>query len=266
MKIGLLGFGRYRNALIEGSMAAGSFSAKDLLIFDVDKAKLNRFVRRHPGCRAVDQRLLLKEADVLVVGHITNELAKALSSSDAQVITENKKKIYISIDALLPYPNPNGYKIVHILNNYATRVNKGVTGVYFPPKLAKERKLKKIVVKLFGKTGLLVFVNKRKDLLRVRMAAGSAVGLLCYFSLELQRAGAAYMPGMKLREKLVKEAFLGVAELLNSGMSFEEIFETVQTPGGPTEAFLRDLKKIKVGETLRKTANIFFAHKYLYDE
>lgn len=266
MKIGLLGFGRYRNALIEGCMAAGSFSAKDLLIFDVNKAKLKEFVRRYPGCRAVDEEYLLKEANVLVVGHVTAELAKTLSSTNAHIISENKKKIYVSIDALLPYPNPNGYKIAHILNNYATRVNKGVTGVYLPPKLAKDRKLKNIVVKLLGKSGLLVFVSKRKDLLRVRMAAGSAVGLLCYFSLELQKAGAAYLSEGRLREKLVKETFLGVAELLKSGMSFEEIFRIVQTPGGPTEAFLRHLRKLCVGENLRKTAREFFAHKYLYDD
>lgn len=266
MKIGMLGFGRYRNALIEGSMAVGSFSAKDLLIFDVNKVKLKEFVRRYPGCRAVDEKYLLKEADVLVVGHITAELAKTLSSANAHIISENSKKIYISIDALLPCPNPNGYKIVHILNNYATRVNKGVTGVYLPPKLAKDKKLKNIVVKLFGKTGLLVFVGKRKDLLRVRMAAGSAVGLLCYFSLELQKAAAAYLPDRKLRETLVNETFLGVAELLKSGMSFEEIFKIVQTPGGPTEAFLRGLRRIGVGGSLRKTARAFFNRRYLYDD
>lgn len=266
MKIGLLGFGRYRNALIEGGMAAGSFSAKDLLIFDVNKTKIQEYVHKYPGCHVVDERHLLTKADVVVVGHITEELANTLSSADAHVISANRKKIYISIDALLPYPNPNDYKIVHILNNYATRVNKGVTGVYLPPKLAKDRKLKNTVEKLFGKTGLLVFVRKRKDLLRIRMAAGSAIGLLCYFSLELYKAEAVYLPDRKMRERLGREAFLGVAELLKNGMSFHEIYGIVQTPGGPTEAFLRHLRKLGVGDSLRKTAKSFFNQKYLYDD
>lgn len=265
MKLGLLCFGRYRNALIEGGLATGSFKERDLLIFDAQKAKVRSYILKHPLCRSVDEKTLLRHADVIIVGHITEHLEQLLAQTDSATIFALRKKVFISIDALLSYSNPHNYKIIHILNNYATRVNKGVIGVHLPGPLAKDKTLKKLFVKLFGKTGLLVFVDHLKDLLRVRMAAGSGIGLLSFFCLELQKASGAYLPDKKIRERLIKEAFLGVAELVKSGMSFEDLLKIVKTSGGPTENFIVHLKKMKIGAKLRESGHRFFRHKYLYD-
>ncbi len=132
--------------------------------------------------------------------------------------------------------------IVRAMPNTPASIGKGITALYAQPNLLK----KNIVLssKLFKAVGEFVWLNKENDMDIVTAISGSGPAYVFKFIEIMIKAANDEGLDLKTSEILVKNTLLGASILaLDSNLNPKELRKNVTSPGGTTEAAIKELEK-----------------------
>ena len=252
MRIGIIGVGRIGSALVRGFLRAG-VKVKDLIASDIDTEKLSSFCRSTGIKRAPSNRALVGGCDVVFVSVKPKELDGVLS----EIAGVAGERLIISTVAGARVGRFESElkeaKVVRTMPNIACSVGEG-TMVYCPGRRLRraDRKVVKGILRMLGPT-----LELREDAFDV--VTGLSGSGPAYFSLvvkALAEAGARWGLSREAALKLASQTAKGTGEmLLKLGLSPEELIEEVTSPGGTTEAGLKELERMKAVEVFKEAVN-----------
>jgi len=244
-----VGGGRLGSFLLRGLLRAG-FSREEVVVCEREGERA-RALSRELGVRVVEScEPLLEEAELIFLAVKPADLEGVMR----EVGGKSEGKVVISCVAGVPLrrleEGMRGAKIFRLMPNLACAVGQGVMA-YSPSSRVGERE-KEMVVGLLARLGVPVEVpEERMDAITALSGSGPA-----YFSLIIGALaeGAAEL-GIPEDEalRLASQTAKGTGELmLQLGLRPEELVRMVASPGGVTEAALRELKEGKVAEVLKR--------------
>lgn len=233
-KITIIGGGNIGEALI-------SQSAKDVLVIDIDEARLKYLAKKYKV--NTSNNIMHCLASEIIILAVKPQQAKTVYLNLEKQI--NKNTIVISIMAGISIKSIseglNAKKIVRAMPNTPVLVNKGMT-VWFAKNLKQAEK--KEVQKIFGSMGMELEVKKEDDIDKATAISGSGPAYVFYFI-------EAYLEAcdkMGLDRKLVRQTIVGSIELLDQSKDrAKTLRKKVTSKKGTTEAATNylDSKKFK---------------------
>lgn len=244
----MVGAGRLGSSLVKGMLRAG-LPKESIFLSDKDPEK--RKAVEKLGVRVSENNVsLARSSDVIFLAVKPKELDGVLDEIKG-VLGE---KLLISPVAGVPMgkieEKLRGAKIVRLMPNLACAVGEGVMVYSLSPAVGESER--ETVESLFAKLGLPIEVREdQMDVVTGLSGSGPA-----YFSLVIQALveGAEEL-GMRREEalRLASQTAKGTGEmLLKLGLKPDELKKMVSSPGGTTEAGLRELERAKVFEAFKK--------------
>lgn len=239
MRIGIVGVGRMGSALVQGFLKAG-IRPGDLWVNDKDSSKLEQM--RALGVRIASKDEILN-CEVVFLAVKPKEVGEVLGQ------LSGFKNILISVAAGVPlktFERLAGAKVFRLMPNILCRRGKGAMALCYGD--VDETSVQK-VRGLLSRLGMVVEVPERNmDAVTALSGSGPA-----FFARLLEAAVEEAVSLGLPREhalKLAAQTMCGVGEEVLEGVDPEEIVQSVASPGGTTEAGLRELGN---AEILRRT-------------
>jgi len=247
--VGIVGGGRLGSFLLRGLLRAG-FSQGELMVCEKDPRRAEA-LSEQLGVRVVG-RLdpLLEEAEVIFLAVKPGDLEGVLGEMEGKV----RGKLVISCVAGATLRRLEGRlrgaRVFRLMPNLACAVGEGVMA-YTPASGAGEEEKEK-VRELLGRLGAPVEVpEERMNAITALSGSGPA-----YFSLVIEAlAEGAEELGVPREEalRLASQTAKGTGRmLLELDLKPEELVRMVASPGGTTEAALRELEEGKVFEAFKR--------------
>jgi pyrroline-5-carboxylate reductase len=247
--VGIIGGGRLGSFLLRGLLRAG-FSQGELMVCEKD-GKRAETLSRQLGVRvAGGPDPLVEEAEVIFLAVKPGDLEGVLGELGERA----RGKLVISCVAGATLERVEGRlkgaKVFRLMPNLACAVGEGVMA--YTPSSGTGGEERERVRELLGRLGVPVEVpEERLNAITALSGSGPA-----YFSLIIRALaeGAAEL-GVPEGEalKLASQTAKGTGRmLLELGLKPEELVEMVASPGGTTEAALRELEGGKVFEAFKR--------------
>jgi pyrroline-5-carboxylate reductase len=249
-KIAIIGGGKMGSIIAQGLIAQKIVSAKDIVVADIDTARL-AFLRSSMKLRVSNNNeKTVKGADIIILAVKPQNMAATLQEISTAV---NKSKIVISIAAgittkFIEKFFTKGVRVIRVMPNTPALIGEGATAV------AKGSCAKKSDVKLahtiFNAVGLSVEVEEVLiDAVTGLSGSGPAY---CFLIIEaLIDAGEQMGLPRDLAAKLAMQTMLGAARLcIHSDKQPAQLREMVTSPGGTTVAGLKALEEGKIRATI----------------
>lgn len=237
MGTGVIGAGRLGSALVKGLLRAG---ARDLFVSDIDAKKLASL--RRAGIRTTRDNLELVEgSEVVFVSVKPKELDRVLD----EIAEGAGGRLIISTVAGAPIEKFErklvDAKVVRTMPNLACSVGEGMMVYSAGSRLKKSDR--ESVGKLLRKLGPTLELPESM-LEAVTGLSGSGPAYFSIVVKALAEAGVGLGLPREVALKLASQTAKGSGEMLLRGTSPEEIIGMVSSPGGATEAGLRELEKV----------------------
>lgn len=227
-------------AIIGGLIRGGTLMADEIIAADISQERLDHIHEKYGVAVTTDNRDAVRVSDVLLLAikpqqfdDVLPSLATGLRpdhlliSIAAGVSVQRIRKL---IDRELP--------VVRVMPNTPALVNAGISAVAVPPGLASVQK--DFIHSVLASVGEVVYVDEA-SINAVTAVSGSGPAYFLLFVRELARAGAACGLDPSLASTLARQTFFGSARLLaESEVDEEALIEAVASPGGTTEAALRE--------------------------
>lgn len=239
-RTGFIGVGNIANAIISGALSGGVLKAQDIILYDIDLAKLSPFAQK--GIAVAESiEALAEKADVLfltvkpqILMSVLEEL-KLYLKSDALIISPvagvKIEKINIALGG--------NKKIIRVMPNTPLMYSAGATAIALGDGVSEEDKV--FCEKIFASSGVTAILPEVQiDV--VTGISGSSPAFFMRFAREIINEGVNRGMCREDAEKLVLGTMLGTAKMmLQSESTADELIKAVASPGGTTEAGLKTM-------------------------
>lgn len=241
------------SALIRGLLAAKAVSPGQIVVSDAsgDKAAT---LASELGVGVSDNRGVVRQSDVILLCVKPRDMPSVLE----EIGGDAAGKLVISIAAGIPTGLVEGRlagaRVARAMPNLPCLVGEGASA-YALGKTANESDAA-VVTSLFGSVGKVVRV--KEELLDAVTALSGCGPAYFYEAIDaLAEAGERAGLPRDIARALAAQTCLGAGRMVEkTGLSPEELIAQVATPGGATEAGMKELKSAKFREAL---ANAFKA-------
>ena len=249
-KIAIIGGGKMGSIIAQGLIAQKISSNKDIIVTDIDAARLE-FLRKSIKLKvSQDNEKAVKGADIIILAVKPQNMAATLKEISSAV---DKTKIVISIaagitTAFIESHLAKGARVLRVMPNTPALIGEGAAAV------AKGSCAKKSDAKLahiiFNAVGISVEVEE--SLIDAVTGLSGSGPAYCFLIIEaLIDAGEKMGLPRDLAAKLTMQTMLGSARLcLSSDKQPAELREMVTSPGGTTIAGLKVLEEGKIRATI----------------
>jgi len=245
-KIGIIGLGNMGGALARGLKKSGIISPRHLLLFDIDKNRLDSIAEESGFEKALSNKDLVSKSQGIVLAVKPQDVAKVLEET-AESWTANKFIISIAAGISISFLEKRFKKqlpVIRAMPNTPGQIGAGITAISSGSRV--DSQYKELARNIFRAFGAVVEVDEKEmDLVTALSGSGPA-----YFFLLMEgliEAGKTLGLKELTAESLVKETALGAAKLAKEApQSLSQLREKVTSPGGTTEAALKVLKKADI--------------------
>lgn len=249
-RVAIIGGGKMGSIIAEGLIAHKIVPAKNIIVTDIDAARLKSLRSSLKLKVSHDNEKTVKDADIIILAVKPQNMAATLQGISPAV---NKSKIVISIAAgittnFIEKFFTKGVRVIRAMPNTPALIGEGATAV------AKGSCAKKSDVNLthtiFNAVGLSVEVEEALiDAVTGLSGSGPAY---CFLIIEaLIDAGEQMGLPRDLAAKLAMQTMLGAARLcIHSDKQPAQLREMVTSPGGTTVAGLKALEEGKIRSTI----------------
>jgi pyrroline-5-carboxylate reductase len=242
--IGFIGAGNMGGVLIRGLIQSGRVNMAELIVSDVNRARL-REIKRAYGVKTCESNIeLVKKADIVIIGvkpHHVDALLDEISAAS------RAGQIFISIIAGAPVKkfssrlNPVS-GCIRVMPNTPAFVLAGAAAIYAGSNVSPEDLERAAAI--FECTGKTVIIQNETLMDAVTGLSGSGPAYVFLAIEALADAGVQLGIARKEASLLAAQTVYGAAKmLLETGKSPGELKDMVTTPGGTTAAGLRMLEK-----------------------
>lgn len=240
MKVGFIGGGNMASALMNGLLESGKVQAKDVLVADLDKAKLLPWQER--GVQTTrDNTGVEKECDVVFFAVKPNIMDRVLEQMEGR-----EDRIYLSIAAGITLTHLESKlgskcKIIRTMPNTPAMVGCGMTVI--TPNVNVTVQETEMVEALFSGVGDSVVLAE--EYMNAAIALHSSSPAYIYMLIDaMADGGVRYGIPKAIALKLAAKAVEGSAKMvLKSPAHPEQLKDQVCSPGGTTIAAVCDLER-----------------------
>ena len=251
--IGFIGSGNMAEALIKGIISAGLYNPENVLISDIRPERLDFLAKQYDVQKADSNAALVEKVDIVVLSIKPQNMTDALESIKGAV---GSKKLVISIAAGKKVANITAVlgdmAAVRVMPNTPALIGEGASALYANDKAKPMLEKAKSIFSAVGKT---VIVDDEGLIDAVTAVSGS--GPAYYFLLMEEMIKSAVELG--LAEDAAKDLVLQTAkgagmlatEADKNGESPSQLRQKVTSPGGTTEAALKELTAGNFGPLIK---------------
>jgi pyrroline-5-carboxylate reductase len=240
--IGFIGAGNMATALIEGLLAQG-LQAGQLWASDADASKLPAFAAKGVQTTS-DNMAVITACDVVVLavkpqimGQVLAGLKPALGAKACLLVSIAAG---IRIDTLVQGTQPN-QAVVRCMPNTPALVLAGATGLFANAAVSAEQK--QLAGALMDAVGTSCWLDNEDQLDAVTALSGSGPAYFFLLMEAMQHAGVELGLSPEVARKLCLQTAFGAAKLaLNSDVDVAELRRRVTSPGGTTEAAIKQFE------------------------
>lgn len=241
MRIAFLGCGNMAQALIRGILAKGLYTPDNILVSDIDRAKMDAFARSNGIGISETNRQAVETAEVVVLCVKPQQTAGLFSEIKGTLKSDT---LILSIVAGLPIAKITAgvgdFPIIRAMPNTPALIGVGATGIYpgKAPKTAVE-----MAKSVFSAVGICIEVDREERIDAITAVSGS--GPAYFFLLMEQMITAAQKLGLaeNTASQLVLQTAKGAALLAESsapeGQTPAILRQKVTSPGGTTAAAIK---------------------------
>ena len=243
LNIGFIGAGNMATALIEGLLAT-SINAAQLWAADTDHAKLATFEAKGINT-TVGNPDIVRQCNIVVLA-VKPQVMTIVLQSLQPALADNKNCLLISIAAgiscatLQEWTSPQ-QAIVRCMPNTPALVRAGASGLYANAAVSAEQKL--AAQSIMEAVGIACWLDNEAQIDAVTALSGS--GPAYFFLLMEAMQAAALTLGLPadVAKALCLQTAFGAAKLaLHSDVEVGELRRRVTSPGGTTEAAIRQFE------------------------
>lgn len=244
MKLGFIGTGNLASAILRGVVASGTIKPSEIMIFDINKAKLAELTEELSVFAAKSANDIAVECENIIIAVKPKDFA-ALAD---EIKDEVKKKNSLVISTAAGTETAKivscfGFdvKAVRIMPNINAAVTQAMTAVCATDNVShSEKEFVLNLCEAFGKAVLL----EEKYFSVFTAIAGSGPAFAYMFADALATAGIKYGLPAKTAQDIAAQMMLGSAKmLLESPLSVSELIRNVSSPGGTTVEGVCSLKE-----------------------
>lgn len=245
----MLGAGRMGGALIKGWLAAGAFSASDLILrdpFPTDFA----LATAQAGARLNPDDAVLREAQTVVLA-VKPQLWRQTAAEVSSLLSPNA--ILVSVAAGVSAADISqafgGRRVARVMPTTAAEIGMGVASLYAAKPEARAR-----AHRLFEPVGTVVDLGNEELLHAATGVSGSAPAYFYAFVEALEAGGVASGLSADAAKSLARATMAGAAALMTqTGTEPSELRRQVTSPNGTTAAALEILMSpTGLGQLLRQ--------------
>lgn len=242
-KVAIIGGGKMGSIIAQGLIARKLVSARDIVVTDIDAARLNTLRSSLKVKTSNDNEATAKSADIIILAVKPQNMAVTLQGIKNAV---GKSKVVISIAAgittkFIEKSLVQGVRVVRVMPNTPALVGEGAAAV------AAGRNAKagdvKITRAIFDAVGISVETNE-KLMDAVTGLSGSGPAYFFLIIEALIEAGRKTGLSRDLSKQLAAQTMLGAARLcLESDQEPAQLREMVTSPNGTTFAGLKVMEE-----------------------
>ncbi len=244
MKLGFIGTGNLASAILRGVAASETINTSEILIFDVNEAKVAQLSEELSVCAAKSAQEVAAECENIIIAvkpkdfaPLADEIKEEVKARNPLIIstaagTETSKiAFYFGFDL----------KTVRIMPNINAAAGEAMTAICATDSVSYSEK--EFVFNLCETFGKAVFLEE-KYFSAFTAIAGSGPAFAYIFADALATAGIKYGIPAKVSQDIAAQMMLGSAKmLLESGLSVSELVRNVSSPGGTTVEGVCSLKE-----------------------
>lgn len=244
MKIGFIGYGRMGSALAKGALKAGVFSGKNVTVID-SKAALRAQAKRD-GFRSTSELSKVLEASSIVFICVKPQGMRELFDELKSLNRGFGSTCFVSIAAgvrLSELEKGLGKKVavIRAMPNTPALLQAGITGLSRGRWTSTSQGA--FVEKIFKAVGGVVWITESK-MDAVTAVSGSGPAYAFYLAEALVSTARKFGFTASQARTLVHQTLFGAGCMLSQRPeSAEELRQQVTSPGGTTEAALREFEK-----------------------
>ncbi len=238
-KIAFIGSGKMAEAIIFGLLKSKLFSAKQIVVFDVNSDRIAYMSENYGVSPVYSVQKAVAESNIVVLAFKPQNFPQAVEG-----VSFPEDSLVISIAAGITLSSLNDKikcgTLVRVMPNNPALIQKGISAVSFFDD-AKSEDVKK-AVKIFESVGEVIEV--KEDLMdAVTALSGSGPGFVYLIIEAMIEAGEALGLTKSNAEKLALHTIIGSAEaVIKTKKAPRELREMVTSPGGTTKAGLNVLE------------------------
>ena len=239
-RTGFIGVGNIANAIISGALSGGVLKAQDIILYDIDLAKLSPFAQK--GIAVAESiKAIAEKADVLFLTVKPQILMSVLE----------QLKPYLKDDTLIISPVAGvkiqkinkalggDKKIIRVMPNTPLMYSAGATAIAVGERVTDAER--DFCEKVFLSSGVTAILPE-EQIDAVTGISGSSPAFFMRFAREIIKEGVNQGMNRDDAEKLVLGTMLGTAKMmLESDLNADELIKAVASPGGTTEAGLKTM-------------------------
>jgi pyrroline-5-carboxylate reductase len=249
-RLAIIGAGAMGSAFAEGVISAKTVAPSDVIMADVDRARLNDLVSRLGVNTTSDNAAAVESADVILLA-VKPALVKDVLSGVSDLLSKDKLIVSIaagvrieSIEAAVPAGTP----VIRAMPNTACRIGLGAIG--FSRGTTVLDKHVEVAAIIFNSTGIAVEVPE-KLLNAVTGLSGSGPAYVYLIIEALSDAGVRVGLPRDVSLRLAAQTVLGAAKMVtDSGDHPARLKDQVTSPGGTTIAGIDVLEREGVRSAL----------------
>lgn len=246
MKTGLIGCGRMGRALVIGAIEAGTLTASDVVVFDIEPAAVEALTKDHGVAGASSLKDVVSSCDTILLCTKPGDVNEVLREI-ATFGTEPNRILLVSIAAGVTISTIertifHHARVVRAMPNTPALVGKGAAA--FTPGSNATQEDAEFVERLLGSIGKVVEVPE-KLMDSVTGLSGSGPAFVYLFIESLADGGVANgLPRDKALE-LATQTVLGAATMVQeTGLHPAMLKDMVASPGGTTIAGIEALEAL----------------------
>lgn len=239
MKIVCVGAGSMAESMIHGWINKRIMKPEDISVMNRSDQERLEFLHDEYGVNIVDEdKTELKNANFILLAMKPKDVAAALVGIKKKL---TGKTVIVSVAAGVSIntiqSHVGDFAVARAMPNTSAQVGKSATGVAWSKFVTVDQQHE--LRKLLSSIGSVTVVEE-EQLHAVTGVAGSGPAYLYYFAEAMREAGVANGLSAADSKKLVRQTFLGAAEMMQQE-DFSELRIKVTSPNGTTAAGLNSL-------------------------
>ncbi len=255
MRAGFIGVGHMGSALVRGMVRSGIVEPKNIWAYDKDSRKLSA-LRRSCGIRvARSNGEVARRSHVLFLCVKPGQISEVLSDASKALTEASSRTVIVSIAAGVPLARlqsglPMKTPVVRVMPNTPALLGAGAI-VLSPGRWASSRDVRR-VRRLFSTVGETAILKERY-MNAVTAVSGSGPAYIFYLVEAMREACRALGLPAAVSERLCRQTVYGAGLMLKKLPTPARLLRTqVTSPGGTTEAAIRQLESAQVRRWIKK--------------
>lgn len=250
--IAFIGAGNMASALVKGLVATG-VPAGNILVNDLQSGRADALAREC-GVRSGSNEELARSADVVVLAvkpqgmrAVVEEIAPALAGRDSLLVSVAAG---VTLDSLAAWAGAS-QAIVRCMPNTPALVRAGATALFANARVREEQR--RVAEDVLRAVGSVCWLESEEQMDAVTALSGSGPAYFFLLMEALQEAGIALGLPAETAARLCRQTAHGAALLaLEAEVGVDELRRRVTSPGGTTEAALRQFADEGFKDTVRR--------------